>query len=118
MSNPVAAFWISLGRGARIVHEPRALVVHPVRAAPWGVSLRQQRKVMFDALLFKKHRALYRSRIRAGARWVYYAIVASLGLVGAGFAPAILVWALLTARFFVHRMRGASRRRATSPPPT
>jgi glycosyltransferase involved in cell wall biosynthesis len=96
--------------GARIARAPDALVVHPVRPAPWGVSLKQQRKVMFDALLFKKHRALYRSRIRAGARWDYYAIVASLLLAAIGFMPAIAVWALLTARFFLHRMRGASAR--------
>jgi cellulose synthase/poly-beta-1,6-N-acetylglucosamine synthase-like glycosyltransferase len=96
--------------GARIARAPDAVVVHPVRPAPWGVSLKQQRKVMFDALLFKKHRALYRSRIRAGARWDYYAIVASLLLAAMGFMPAIAVWALLTARFFLHRMRGASRR--------
>ena len=96
--------------GARIVRAPDAVVVHPVRPAPWGVSLKQQRKVMFDALLFKKHRALYRSRIRAGARWDYYAIVAALALAAAGLAPGIVVWALLTARFFLQRMRGASRR--------
>jgi len=96
--------------GARIVRAPDAVVVHPLRPAPWGVSLKQQRKVMFDALLFKKHRALYRSRIRAYARWDYYAMVACLLLAVAGFAPAIVAWALLTARFFMHRMRGASRR--------
>ncbi len=99
-----------LRAGARVVRAPLAVVVHPVRPAPWGVSLRQQRKVMFDALLFKKHRALYRSRIRAGARWDYYAITAALGLTLAGFAPAALVWAVLTGRFFVHRLRGASKR--------
>jgi GT2 family glycosyltransferase len=99
-----------LRAGARIARAPDAVVVHPVRPAPWGVSLRQQRKVMFDALLFKKHRALYRSRIRAGGRWDYYAIVASLALALAGFTPALPIWALLTARFFGQRLRGASKR--------
>jgi len=97
-----------LEAGARLVREPRAVVVHPVRPAPWGVSLSQQRKVMFDALLFKKHPRLYRERIRAAPRWDYYLMVASLilGLVNPLF---FLFWAGLTARFFVHRMRGTAR---------
>lgn len=98
--------------GARIARAPLAVVVHPVRPAPWGVSLRQQRKVMFDALLFKKHRELYRSRIRAGARWDYYATVGALAAAVLGFTPGFVLWAILTGRFFVHRMRGASRRPA------
>lgn len=98
--------------GARLVHAPRALVVHPVRPAPWGVSLKQQRKVMFDALLFKKHRRLYRERIRAGMRWDYYAITIAL-LVGlTGNLPAMLVWLVLTARFALQRLRGVSKRPA------
>jgi GT2 family glycosyltransferase len=99
-----------LSHGARLVHAPRAVVVHPVRAAGWGVSLRQQKKVMYDALLFKKHRRLYRERIRSTPRWDYYAIVASLALAAAGFAGGLAVWALLTAKFAGERLRGASKR--------
>ena len=97
-----------LERGARIVFEPRAIVVHPVRPAPWGVSVSQQRKVMFDALLFKKHPRLYRERIRAAPRWDYYLTVAALllGLVNPWF---FALWALLTLRFFMHRLRGTTR---------
>ncbi len=40
-----------------------AVVVHPVRPERWGVSLRQQKNVFFDALLYKKHPQLYRERI-------------------------------------------------------
>ena len=40
-----------LAQGAAVRRAPSALVVHPVRPAPWGVSLMQQRKVLFDALL-------------------------------------------------------------------
>lgn len=101
-----------LKSGARLVHAPRAVVVHPVRPAGWAVSMKQQRKVMYDALLFKKHRALYRARIRAGARWDYYVIVASLAAALAGSMPAALLWALLTGRFFLQRMRGTSKRPA------
>jgi GT2 family glycosyltransferase len=97
--------------GARLVRAPLAVVAHPVRPAPWGVSLRQQRKVLFDALLFKKHRELYRSRIRAQPRWDYYAIVGAL-LMAPAFPSLLLVWSFLTGKFFVQRMRGASRRPA------
>jgi GT2 family glycosyltransferase len=96
--------------GARLTHAPRAVVVHPVRPAGWGVSLKQQRKVMYDALLFRKHRALYRERIRSGARWDYYLIVGLLfaGALGSGWA--LLLWVVLTVRLAAHRLRGASKR--------
>src|SRR5579883_2106310 len=54
-----------LRAGRRIARAEAALVVHPVRPAPWGVSLLQQRKSLFDALLYKKHPELYRRRIRS-----------------------------------------------------
>lgn len=106
-----------LRRGARIVKAPAAVVVHPVRPAPWGVSLTQQRKALFNALLFKKHPDLYRRRIRAGPPWGYYATVASLAVAPASAmlgrtAPAIAavaVWAALTARFCLRRLRRTSR---------
>ena len=106
-----------LESGARIVRVPHALVLHPVRPARWGVSLAQQRKVAFDALLFKKHRELYRARIRRAPRWDYYAIVAALSgaLVAlAAGAPALALvcaaaWALLTARFCRLRLARTSR---------
>ena len=98
-----------LRSGARLVRAPRAAVVHPVRPAGWGVSLKQQKKVMYDALLFKKHRRLYRQRIRSRARWDYYVVVALLAIAAAGFAPALLSWLLLTGRFFLQRLRGASK---------
>ena len=101
-----------LEAGARLVHAPRALVVHPVRPAAWGVSFWQQRKVMYDALLFKKHRALYRARIRARARWDYYLTVAALAAALGGSLAGLALWALLTLRFLAHRLRGASKRPA------
>ena len=97
-----------LEAGCRIARAPEALVVHPVRPAPWGVSLRQQRKVMFDALLFRKHRALYRERIRRAPRWDYYAVVAALALSPL-WHPGLLIWGVLTARFCIYRLRGTSK---------
>ena len=104
-----------LEQGRRIVHVPAAVVVHPIRPAAWGVSLQQQRKILFDALLFKKHPARYREKIRASPHWDYYAIVAALltavlcGASGHTVAAALasLVWLSLTLKFIVRRLRPA-----------
>ena len=64
-----------LTHGAKFANAPDALVVHPVRPARWGISMRQQRKSMFNALLYKKYPALYRQKIQAMPPWHYYAIV-------------------------------------------
>ena len=109
-----------LRAGARIVRAADAIVVHPIRPAPWGVSIAQQRKILFDALLYKKHPALYRERIRAHPRWDYYAAVgAHLGCAAAAAAGAFGIaaalgaaWAALTARIFAARLRPASKRAA------
>ncbi|ALV06510.1 glycosyltransferase [Roseateles depolymerans] len=73
----------------------QAQVWHPVRPERWGVSLRQQRNVFFDALLYRKHPSLYRSRIRPVPPWDYYAVVAltiaAVALLAMGRAvPAFL----------------------------
>lgn len=106
-----------LAAGARIVHDPEAIVVHPVRPAQWGVSLRQQKKTMFDALLYRKHPRLYRERIRARPRWDYWLVVALLAAWIAGFAagaewlavPALALWLGFTAVFCARRLEGTSR---------
>lgn len=103
-----------LEAGARIGRAEHCLVYHPVRRASFGISLREQRKSRFNALLFRKHRALYRDRIQSAPPWRYYAIVAALGVaVGAalaGVAPvaigALLVWLGLTTAFCLERLRG------------
>ncbi|HVJ31351.1 MAG TPA: glycosyltransferase family 2 protein, partial [Gammaproteobacteria bacterium] len=106
-----------LAHGAAVRRAPRALVVHPVRAARWGVSLAQQRKVVFDALLYKKHRHLYRQRIRRRPRLDYYAAVAALFGAVAAFAveatavavAAAAVWLALTLRLAARRLAGTRR---------
>ena len=108
-----------LERGLKVLKVPEAVVVHPIRPARWGVSLRQQRKCLYDALLFKRHPALYRRRI-PGPPWDYYGIVLAVlvaaGSLIAGAAwPALtagLVWLVLTGRFLARRLRGTSRRPA------
>jgi GT2 family glycosyltransferase len=106
-----------LASGAHVAHLSDATVVHPIRPAPWGVSLRQQRKILFDALLYKKHPALYRARIRKQPRWDYYATVAALcvfGVAAARGAPPTAIaaggaWLALTARFCAARLGRASK---------
>lgn len=100
-----------------LVRAPDAVVGHPIRPAPWGVSVSQQRKNLFNALLYKKYPTLYRERIQASPPWRYYRIVGALlaalfGLVirhrrvacvGAG------AWAVMAARFCVERLHDTSR---------
>jgi GT2 family glycosyltransferase len=104
-----------LEAGYTVVRAENAVVVHPVRPATWGVSLKQQRKAIFEALLYKKHPRLYRQRIGTLSA-SYYGSVAALATAGAGLgwaADSVLwaglgVWAALTARFCGLRLRGTS----------
>jgi glycosyltransferase involved in cell wall biosynthesis len=106
-----------LEQRARLVRAPCAVVLHPVREAAWGVSLKEQRNMLFDALLFKKHPRLYRERIRSRPPLRYYATVLALLLApAAAFAGerqfargAAATWLLLTAAFCLRRLAGASR---------
>lgn len=95
-----------------LIHVPDAVVIHPVRPAPWGVSLRQQRKSMFNALLYKKHPQLYRQRIQPLPPWRYYLIVAALiaGIAGrlSGYRRLATggagLWLALTVQFCAMRL--------------
>ncbi|MDH0868154.1 glycosyltransferase family A protein [Mitsuaria sp. GD03876] len=94
-----------------------ALVRHPVRPERWGVSLRQQRNVFFDALLYRKHPELYRSRVRQVPPWDYYAIVAltlaapAVEMAGQGQAAGVMlvVALLLVLRIAARRLSRTSR---------
>ena len=106
-----------LERGMRIVHAPHALVLHPARDAPWGVSAKTQRNIYFDALLFKKHSRLYRTRISSGPPLRYYFAVAALGVGAIGLirgAPLLALgggaaWLAWTLGFAAYRLRHTSR---------
>ena len=105
-----------LERGTRLRKAPEAIVVHPVRPAPWGVSLRMQRKSLFDALLYKKHPALYRKHIRPLPPLDYYGMAAAVVVAivaviwGAPLicSVAIAVWTVLMGRFLARRQHGTS----------
>jgi glycosyltransferase involved in cell wall biosynthesis len=113
--------WLTfMGRGETLVSAEDAVVIHPLRPAPWGVSLSQQRKSQYNALLYKKHPQLYRQRVQPGPPRDYYAIVGSIVgcLLGLGFrrpgvmVASFMVWARLTGAFIARRLHGTSRRPA------
>lgn len=101
-----------------IIHVPGAVVVHPVRAAGWGVSLREQRKGMFNALLYKKFPMLYRTKIAQWPPKDYYVMIACLALLPLGIAmgqiwvaaAALILWLLLLVLFIRRRLAVTSRR--------
>jgi hypothetical protein len=100
----------------RFPANPNAVVYHPVRPAAWGVSLKQQARVQFNALLYKKHPEFYRERLAPVTPWHYYGILAAIltavvGLVSGQAwlaAAGALPWVLLTARFAWRRLRETS----------
>jgi hypothetical protein len=75
-----------------------------------------QRKVMFDALLYRKHRLHYRQRIRRRPPWFYLlvtavALAAPVCLLAGWFAAAAAAaaaWLALTLGFFLRRLRGTA----------
>jgi len=100
----------------RFVHAPDAVVLHPIRPARWGVSVWQQRRSLYNALLYKKYPALYRALIQSSPPWPYYQTVAALALALLGVAVhalwlvvlAGLAWVWFTGRFCLHRLRDVS----------
>jgi glycosyltransferase involved in cell wall biosynthesis len=105
-----------LEHGQRLVAASDALVTHPTRPAPWGVSIAQQRKSMYNALLYRQHPRHYRTYIQSSPPWRYYATVVALGgvLVGALTRQRRLAsvsaaaWSALTLEFCIRRLRGTS----------
>lgn len=95
-----------------------ASIIHPVRNTCWGISLKEQRKSMYNALLYKKHPALYRKSIQRHPPWIYYGIIFSFlwfwtGLLMGTFwftVPAFLSWLVLQNRFILKRLSGNSKR--------
>jgi glycosyltransferase involved in cell wall biosynthesis len=89
-----------------------AVVVHPVRKAHWGVSIKEQRKNIFNALLYKKFPALYRKKIQQHPAWNYYimllAVILAIGLLIAGYNTAAIaafsVWGFLSLSFIIRRL--------------
>jgi hypothetical protein len=95
----------------------QAVVTHPLRKAPWGISLKEQKKAMYNALLYKKHPELFRKKIYRHPFWNYYAmsLLAVLSLVAAAAGWNFLMlasftgWLVLLTSFVLKRLKGTSR---------
>jgi len=107
-----------LAQGGRILHEPAAIVEHPVRPAPWGISIRLQKQNRFNALLYKKHPSLYCLSNPHEPPWAYYV---TLGLLLAGLLAAVAgahttavvllaAWVVQVSRFCARRLSGTTHR--------
>lgn len=111
-------FFRILKTGRNVAHAESARVLHPVRPAGWGVSVLQQKNNLFEALLYKKHPALYRAKLKERVPWSYYLTAAclagSIGMSAAGRKFWALTlgagWAALTGEFLWRRLRNSSRK--------
>ena len=89
-----------LSQNIPVLQLDEARVVYPARETDWRISIREQKKNMYDALLYKKFPLLYRQRIQARPRWDYYLMIISLA---GGIAAAVTgsIW-LAVAGFLVY----------------
>ncbi|OJW16931.1 glycosyltransferase [Mucilaginibacter sp. 44-25] len=93
-----------------------ALVVHPVRPSAWGESIKDQKKTMYNALLYKKHPDLYDRLICQKTPLLYYCIIAAFIMMVAGWIshhPVLTTegfagWAALTIWFTYKRLKNTS----------
>ncbi|RVT97294.1 glycosyltransferase [Mucilaginibacter limnophilus] len=93
-----------------------AVVTHPVRNSRWGVSIKEQKKTMFDALLYKKYPDMFRHKIRAKSPVLYYAIILAFLVMLVGlftqhqqvFFVGFAAWAGLTTYFIYKRLSNTS----------
>lgn len=94
-----------------------ALVTHPVRKAPWAVSIREQKKGLFNALLYKKYPHLYRKKIQSRPPWNYYLMIVAFALGVAGVVMGknwiaifcFMSWLFLLCMFIMKRLSKTSR---------
>ena len=95
-----------------------AVVTHPVRKAKWCISLKEEKKGIFNALLYKKFPKLYRQKIQAQRPWLYYGTVSFFVILVVGlfwpsqFATTIgfFGWIGLTILFIQRRLKRTSRK--------
>ncbi len=104
-------------QGIPIISVENAIVVHPVRKTTWGACLRDEKKNMFNALLYKKFPELYKRKIQPTRPWLYYTIIAFFLLFISGIllsSPGAAVvglsaWIILSLWFAYKRLKSTSR---------
>jgi GT2 family glycosyltransferase len=96
---------------------PQALVLHPVREAPFLVSVGQQANMAFDALLYKKYPALYDHHVgfrRPPPNYVGIVLTTVAAVAVAPFSAgaalvALAIAAALILRFALRRLSGLAK---------
>ena len=58
-----------------VVYVEEAVVVHPPRKVAWHMALREERKNIFNPLLYKKHPQLYLQKIKTKPPLQYYLMI-------------------------------------------
>jgi GT2 family glycosyltransferase len=102
--------------GIPIVKVQDAVVIHPVRQGEWGVSIKEQKKTLYNALLYKKYPDLYREKIQPSPPVYYYVIITSFSLTLAGlimkasflFTAGLVMWLGLSFIFAYRRLKFTS----------
>jgi glycosyltransferase involved in cell wall biosynthesis len=102
-------YFTLLERNYRIAHAPLAVINHPIRPAPFGIALKQEKNNFYEALLFKKHPALYRSKIGRGVMPFYYVIVAVFVSFVFGSQISGAVLCVLLIILFLNRISKSSK---------
>ncbi len=103
--------------GIDIVKVTDAIVVHPVRKAYWGISIKDQKKTLFNALLYRNFPVLYREKIQPVPPYNYYFTILSFiamltGVFLQSFALSLtggIIWLTLTIVFIYRRLNGTSK---------
>ncbi|HSI82386.1 MAG TPA: glycosyltransferase [Candidatus Methylacidiphilales bacterium] len=104
--------------GGSVIAAREAKVVHPVRPASWGISLWQQSKAQYNALLYKLHPLFYQQKIQHSPPWLYYSIAVTAFACFLFFFVSIysvaiislLVWAAQVMYFCAARLSNTSRK--------
>jgi glycosyltransferase involved in cell wall biosynthesis len=99
--------------GYFVASTKRAVVIHPPKPTFWGISVFEQKKAMFNALLYKKHKNLYKKYIQPLPPLHYYAIVISaICFISSLFIKnnalvffSVFFWTYLTVRFMIKRIK-------------
>lgn len=99
-----------------VLRSPEARVVHPANRGKFAESLKRQKYVMYNALLYAKHPDRYRREIEAAPPWSYYAMTGLLVAAAVAFIRrwpvawvALALWAVLDGRLLARRVRGTER---------
>ncbi|MDB4926651.1 glycosyltransferase [Mucilaginibacter sp.] len=102
--------------GIFIIKVGNAIVTHPVRKAAWGISIKEQKKTLYNALLYKKYPELYRQKIQPASPVHYYMIILAFFIMMTGFilrntsfaTGGFIIWMSLTLLFTLRRLHATT----------